>query len=313
MCPPTTAGKRRSEENRMLTVEPVTPSFVARVTGIDLGQPLQKEALSEISAAIAKYAILVFPGQQLDDEQHLAFSRNFGPLEIAVTSTKVVTDAKQRLASLEIGDVSNLDPDNRPRARTDRRRLHELANRIWHTDSSFKPTPAKYSLLYAHVVPPHGGETEYADLRAGYDALPEATKAEIQDLVCIHHLMHSRRSIGFDDYSPEEEAAFPPVRQRLVRYLPESGRRTLYLASHASHIEDWPVPEGRVLLRDLIEHTTQREFVYRHSWTAGDLVMWDNRCTMHRARPFDERYARDLRRTTVEDVAPSCEQAFLAA
>lgn len=297
----------------MLKVEPVTPTFVARVTGINLAEPLVRETVEQIEAAIARYAILVFPGQSLDDDRHLAFSRNFGPLEIAATSSKVMTEARQRLASSEIGDVSNLDADNRPRARTDRRRLHELGNRLWHTDSSFKPTPAKYSLLYAHAVPPQGGETEFADLRAGYDALPDARKKEIQDLVAIHHLMHSRRSIGFDDYAPEEEAAYPPVPQRVVRYLPDSGRRTLYLASHASHIADWPVPEGRVLLRDLTEHTTQREFVYRHAWREGDLVMWDNRCTMHRARPFDESHARDLRRTTVEDIAPSIEQEFIAA
>ncbi len=297
----------------MFTIVPATPAFVGVVEDLDLSRPLEKAEVDQVVAGMDRYGIMVFRGQRLTDDQHLAFSRNFGPLEVSATSSKVVTDQRQRLKSAEMGDVSNLDADNRPRQRDDRRRLHELANRLWHTDSSFKATPAKYSLLYAHAVPPEGGETQYADLRAAYDALSEDSKQALAGLIVQHHLMYSRRSIGFDDYAPEEEAAFPPVPQRLVRYLPGSGRRTLYLASHASHILDWPVPEGRVLLRDLIEHATQREFVYEHRWKVGDLVMWDNRCTMHRARPFDEMHPRDMRRTTVEDVAPSVEQEFIAA
>lgn len=296
-----------------LEIRPVTPRFVAEIRNIDLSQPLGRSTYAELEAAIAGYGALLFRGQSLDDESQLAFSRGFGPLETAPTSGKLLKDGKQRLASNQVGDVSNLDADNKPRPRTDRRRLHELANRLWHTDSSFRSTPAKFSLLYAHVVPPEGGETQLADMKSAYDALPDRMKADLEPMIVEHHLMYSRGSIGFTDYAEEERAAFPPVHQRLIRYLPDSGRKSLYLASHASHIVDAPIPEGRVLLRDLVEHATQREFIYTHKWRPGDLLMWDNRCTMHRARPFDEHFPRDLRRTTVEDIGPSTEQPMAAA
>ncbi|MBX5453655.1 MAG: TauD/TfdA family dioxygenase, partial [Acidobacteriia bacterium] len=207
-------------------------------------------------------------------------------------------------------DISNLDVDGSILGAEDRRRLFNLGNRLWHSDSSFKKTPAMYSILHARVVPPEGGETEFADMRAAWDALDEKTKAEIRDLVCEHSLLYSRGQLGFTDFTDEERRQFAPVPQRLVRRHPGSGRLSLYLSSHIGAIRGWPVPEALALIRDLTEHATQREFVYRHVWARHDLVMWDNRCTMHRARPFDDKtYQRDLRRVTLQDIAPTLEQA----
>jgi alpha-ketoglutarate-dependent 2,4-dichlorophenoxyacetate dioxygenase len=195
-----------------------------------------------------------------------------------------------------------MDPESR-------RRLDWLANRLWHTDASFRAVPGALSMLYAHVVPAEGGDTEFADLRAAWDALPEAMQEMIEPLVAEHSIFHSRALIGFTDFTDEERAAMPPVPQRLVRRHPGSGRKMLYLASHASHIIGWPVPDGMLLLRELIEHATQPEFVYRHAWRQGDLVIWDNRCTMHRGRAYDETQPRDLRRITTQDTASTLNQA----
>jgi alpha-ketoglutarate-dependent 2,4-dichlorophenoxyacetate dioxygenase len=219
-------------------------------------------------------------------------------------------DRDKSLRRSQINYVSNLDEKGRMLPDDHRMRMYFLANRFWHTDSSFKRIPGKYSLLHARAIPPEGGETEFADLRSAYDALPDETKRTIDGLVAEHSLLYSNRILGLPDFSPEEQAVFESVPQRLVRLLPESRRKTLYLASHASHIVGWPVPEGRVLLAELTEFATQREFVHRHSWQIGDLVIWDNRCTMHRVRPYDElRYRRDLRRTMVRDYASSLDQA----
>jgi alpha-ketoglutarate-dependent 2,4-dichlorophenoxyacetate dioxygenase len=205
--------------------------------------------------------------------------------------------------------VSNLDQAGEKLARDDRRRLFNLGNRLWHSDSSFRATPAKYSLLSARLVPAEGGNTEFADMRAAYDALDDATKAEIEDLICEHSLIHSRAQLGFTELSAAERTAFAPVRQRLVRRHPVTGRRSLYLSSHAGTIVGWPVPEARDLLRELTEHATQRQFVYGHRWRRYDFVMWDNRQTMHRVRRFrDDRDVRDMRRTTVAGDRPTIEQ-----
>jgi alpha-ketoglutarate-dependent 2,4-dichlorophenoxyacetate dioxygenase len=211
-----------------------------------------------------------------------------------------------------MNDVSNLGTDGRPMARDDRRRLFNLGNRLWHSDSSFRAVPAKYSILSARVIASRGGDTEFADMRAAYDALDEGAKAEVADLVCEHSLLFSRGLLGFDELSEEERAMFKPVRQRLVRTHPVTGRKSLYLASHAGAILGWPVPEARGFLRDLTEHATQPEFVYVHKWRRFDLVMWDNRQTMHRVRRFDEREPRDMRRTTVAGDAPTVAQADAA-
>jgi alpha-ketoglutarate-dependent 2,4-dichlorophenoxyacetate dioxygenase len=205
--------------------------------------------------------------------------------------------------------VSNLDRDNRVFDRDDRRRLFGIGNRLWHSDSSFKVVPAKYSLLHARSVPSRGGNTEFADMRAAYDALDAGTKAEIEELVCEHSQIFSRQQLGFTDFTEEERARMKPVRQRLVRVHPSTGRRSLYLSSHAGTIVGWPVPEARAFLRDLVEHATQRQFVYAHAWRVDDLVMWDNRRTMHRARPFPAHEPRDMRRTTLVGDGPTVAQA----
>ena len=276
-----------------LSVRPLHPIFAGEATGIDLRLPLAPGQADEIEAAMDRYGVLVFPGQTLSDEQQLAFSRSFGALE-----TPTRASLRSRLGSAQIADVSNLDQQNRLLEVGDVQRMFALGNLLWHTDSSFKPIPAKYSMLSAHVVPEVGGNTEFADMRAAYDALPDETKAEIADLEAAHAIAHSRAIIGLV-LPPEEQAKLPQSTRPLVQRHPGSGRMTLVLASHASHILGRPVPEGRVLLLDLMEFATQRQFVYEHRWRVGDLVVWDNRCTMHRARPFPANLVRDVRRTTV--------------
>jgi alpha-ketoglutarate-dependent 2,4-dichlorophenoxyacetate dioxygenase len=284
--------------------------FVGEVSGIDLREKLSPENVAAIEAGMDRYAVLVFHDQDLSDEQQIAFSRNFGELERAVGSN-IVPPAERRL-SLEMADVSNLGQDQRPLARDDRKRMFNLGNRLWHSDSSFRAIPAKYSLLSARILPSGGGNTEFADMRAAYDALDDATKAEIEDLICEHSLIHSRGQLGFTEFTPEELVTFRPVRQRLVRTHPVTGRKSLYLSSHAGTIVGWPMPEARAFLRDLVEHATAREFVYVHRWRLHDFVIWDNRQTMHRVRRFDETEVRDMRRTTVAGTAPTVEQVQAA-
>ncbi len=288
-------------------IDPVSrPDFAGIVTGVDLTAPLPPADVAAIAAGMDRFAVLVFPDQRLDDARQLAFSANFGPLERA---TGDLAQGAERRLSMDVNDISNLDREGRVLARDNRRRLFSLGNRLWHSDSSFKPTPAKYSALSARVIPGAGGNTEFADMRAAYDALDEPTKAEIAELVCEHSQLFSRSLLGFDDFTGDERVRFAPVPQRLVRRHPVTLRRSLFLASHAGAIRGWPVPEARAFLRDLTEHATQRRFVYAHVWRQWDLVMWDNRVTMHRARPFDASEVRDMHRTTVADAAPTLEQA----
>ncbi len=288
-------------------IDPVArPDFAGEVSDIDLTRPLTAAEVAAVAAGMDRFAVLVFRDQRLTDEQQIAFSANFGPLEQA---TGDLAQGAARRLSMQVNDISNLDRENRVLARDDRRRLFGLGNRLWHSDSSFKPTPAKYSALSARVIPGGGGNTEFADMRAAYDALDEATKAEIADLVCLHSQLFSRAAIGFDTFTEDERVRFAPVPQRLVRRHPVTGRKSLFLASHAGAIVGWPVPEARAFLRDLTEHATERRFVHAHVWRQWDLVMWDNRVTMHRARPFDAREVRDMHRTTVADSAPTLEQA----
>jgi len=277
-----------------LSVRPLHPLFAGEATGVDLTRPLDPATVAAIAAAMDRHAVLVFPGQPITGEQQVAFSQRFGDLETPRKAYRTALTARQ------VSDVSNLDADNRVLPRGDAQRMYTLGNQLWHTDSSFKLRPATYSMLSAHVVPVAGGETEFADLRAAWDALPAARKAEIEGLVATHSLAHSRALIGFA-LPPEEQARLPaePAQRAVVQTHPGSGRKTLFLASHASHIVGWPVPEGRMLLLQLIEFATQREFVYRHEWRVGDLVIWDNRCTMHRGCPFPADQPRDMRRTTV--------------
>ncbi|HEX9819107.1 MAG TPA: TauD/TfdA family dioxygenase [Methylomirabilota bacterium] len=284
----------------------IGPCFAAEVEGVDLTQPLSAEEVATIHAGMDRYAVLVFHDQKLDDEQQLAFTRSLGELEHAI-GTSLRAPHEYRLPTT-FADVSNLDRDHRVFARDDRRRLFALGNRLWHSDSSFKVVPAKYSLLHARSVPSKGGNTEFAHMVAAYDALDAETRAEIEDLICEHSQIFSRQQLGFTDFTDEERARFTPVRQRLVRTHPVTGRKSLYLASHAGGIVGWPVPEARAFLRDLVEHATQRQFVYAHWWRVHDLVMWDNRQTMHRARPFPAHEPRDMRRTTLAGDGPTAAQ-----
>jgi alpha-ketoglutarate-dependent 2,4-dichlorophenoxyacetate dioxygenase len=288
-----------------VSINQIHPVFVGEASGVDLRKPLSGDDVAAIEAGMDRYAVLVFHDQDVTDEQQIAFSRNFGEIENSAGGN-VTKPHEKRLHPL-MNDVSNLGEDHRPLARDDRRRLFNLGNQLWHSDSSFRAIPAKYSLLSARTVAKKGGNTEFADMRAAYDALDEEMKALIDDLVCEHSLLFSRGLLGFE-VTPEERTMFRPVRQRLVRTHPVTGRKSLYLSSHAGTIVGWPIPEARALLRDLTEHATQPEFVYVHKWRKYDLVMWDNRQVMHRVRRFDESEVRDMRRTTVAGDAPTIEQ-----
>jgi alpha-ketoglutarate-dependent 2,4-dichlorophenoxyacetate dioxygenase len=291
-------------------ITPLHPHIGAEIGGIDLSRPLPEDAIARIWRAIDRHAVLVFRDQRLTDQELHDFAARFGDLEIGRSALR---PGRRRLAIPQIGDISNLDEDSRIRARDDRKRLDSLGNRLWHTDASYMPVPVVLGMLFAVAVPPPSpwgaGETEFADMRAAYDALSEDQKAALDDLIVEHDVFWSRGQIGFTEFPAGEREQFPPSRQRLVRRHPGSDRRTLYLSAHASHIVGWPVPEGRLLLNDLTEHATQRQFVYSHTWRVGDLVIWDNRDTMHRGRPHDETHPRDLRRATTLDVGSTLDEA----
>lgn len=287
-------------------VDPARPDFAGEVAGIELRQPVSAEDARAIDAGMDRYAVLVLRDQRIEDEQQLAFTRHFGPIDPATGD--IVQGADRRLGN-EVNDISNLDKNDNVLGRDDRKRLFSLGNMLWHSDSSFKATPAKYSILSARVIPGSGGNTEFADMRAAWDALEGETRDLVKDLVCEHTQIYSRGVLGFTDFTEEERRRFAPVPQRLVRRHPATGRRSLFLSSHAGAIRGWPIPEARALLRDLTEHATQRQFVYAHMWRQWDVVMWDNRVVMHRARRYDHTQVRDLHRTTVLDVAPTLEQA----
>lgn len=289
-----------------LQLREVGPGFVAEASGIDLSIRLPVEVTADIHAAMDRHLVLIFRDQRLTNAQQLAFTETLGTLEQAI-GTSLRRPEDHRLPTT-FADVSNLDKEGRPFARDDRRRLFAIGNRLWHSDSSFKVVPAKYSLLYGHVIPTKGGNTEFADMRAAYDALDTETKDLVEDLVCEHSQLFSRSKLGFTEFTEEERERFRPELQRLVRTHPSTGRKSLYLSSHAGNIVGWPVPEARALLMDLTEHATQREFVFAHKWRRGDLVMWDNRPTMHRARPFPHDEPRDVRRTTLIGDGPTVEQ-----
>ena len=289
-----------------LAIRQIHPHFVGEVSGIDLTRPLAPDQVAALEAGMDRYAVLVFHDQHLTDEQQMAFTRNFGAIENARGGN--ITRPEQQRLPVGMNDVSNLDKDQKPFARDDRRRLFNLGNQLWHSDSSFRAIPAKYSLLSCRLPAEHGGNTEFADMRAAYDALDAATKTELQGLICEHSLMYSRGSLGFTELTEEERAAFRPVRQSLVRVHPVSGRKSLYLSSHIGTIVGWPRPEAMAFIRDLAEHATQPAFVHVHRWRQWDLVMWDNRQTMHRVRRFDDTKPRDMRRTTVAGEAPTAEQ-----
>src|SRR5215470_5316304 len=290
---------------------PIGHEFVAEVTGIDLRAPLDAGAAASIHAVMDRYAVLVFHDQPLTDEEQIAFTKSLGKIELNTANN--VTRLDQRRLSIEMSDISNLDQQGNLLARDDRRRAFNLGNRLWHSDSSFKSVSAKYSLLSARIVPSAGGNTEFADMRAAYDALDPETKAEIENLITEHSLLFSRGQLGFTDFTAEERAKFAPVRHRLVRTNPATRRKSLYLSSHIGSIVGWPAPEALAFVRDLAEHATQRQFVHAHAWCQHDLVMWDNRQTMHRVRRYrDTGEVRDMRRTTLEGDGPTTAQMAVA-
>ena len=286
-----------------LNIKQVGPCFAGEVSGLDLTKSLSREEVSAIHAGMDQFAVLIFRGPKLSNDQHMAFTKSLGRIEKAIGTS--LREPKDNRLSTDFADVSNLDKDERPFEREDRRRLFAIGNRLWHSDSSYKPTPAKYSILHAHAIPTKGGNTEFADMRAAYDALDDEMKDLLEDLICEHSQLYSRGRIGFTDFTDEERKRFEPVLQIMVRRHPVTGRKSLYLSSHAGGIVGWPVPEARIFLQDLAEHATQRQFVHAHEWQIGDLVIWDNRQTMHRARPFPDEQPRDMRRTTLVGDGPT--------
>jgi alpha-ketoglutarate-dependent 2,4-dichlorophenoxyacetate dioxygenase len=289
-----------------ITISPVTPDFAAEVGDVDLTRPVAAPDFAEIQQAFWKYAVLIFPGQDLTLEQHLAFGRMFGPVETERTLDPKATPSRFTGA---FADISNLAADGKIWGETSRQRMYKIGNRLWHTDSSFKYLPSLCSLLYSSTVAPIGGHTEFADQRAAYDALPDAMKKKLEGLVAEHCISISRRRSGFAEFTEEEQRRLPPVPQMLVRTIPQNRRKSLFVASHAGTVYGMPEAEGRALVDELIAHVTQRRFVYTHRWRPKELVMWDNRCTMHRGTEYDDlRWVRDMRRVTISDVANSCEQ-----
>ncbi len=282
-----------------LRLKPLHPLFVAEASGIDITRPLSDTEVREVNAAMNEYAVLVWRGQPLTGQQQIDFAKSFGPLDLGL---KKVFKRKERLEDERLIDISNVDAEGNVARRDSPKNLSNFANQLWHSDSSFQDPRAAYSMLHALVLPSWGGNTEFADLRAAYDALPDRTKAEVQDLRAEHYALHTRILLGDEAYTDEQKKAIPPAVWPLVQTHPGSGRKLLFVGVHARQIIGWPTAESRMYLQDLLEHATQREFVYRHEWQVGDLVMWDNRSTLHRGRRYDVAERRELRRTTIEDV-----------
>jgi alpha-ketoglutarate-dependent 2,4-dichlorophenoxyacetate dioxygenase len=285
-----------------LTTRPLHPLFAAELIGVDLRQPMDDATLKDILRAMGQFAVgVVHHDRPLSDEEHIAFSGRLGPIErrpiLKLSGTK-----KLRVPYYEIIDQSNLDENGDIYRDDDRRLMYKRANRQWHTDVSFHPVRATFSLLSCHIIPPGGADTEFADMRAAYDALSETMKARLEGLVAEHSYWYSRVLAGGPEPAEEERQTRPPAQHPLVHVHAGSGRKALYIASHASHIIGWPLEEGRALLRELMEFATQPRFIYRHKWRIGDVVIWDNLCTMHRATEFDDTtHRRDMRRTTCRE------------
>ncbi|MAI45375.1 MAG: TauD/TfdA family dioxygenase [Hyphomicrobiaceae bacterium TMED74] len=284
-------------------IRQIHDEFAGEVSGIDLREPLSAADVATIEAGMDQHAVLVFRNQNITDEQQIAFSKNFGNIEMKLGGN---IRSETRVNEL-INDVSNLDNNNKPFDREDRFRYFNLGNHLWHSDSSFRAVPAKYSLLSGRKIPSEGGNTEFADMRAAYDALDDKTKAQVESMVCEHSQIYSRGKLGFT-FNEEEIDLMKPVRQAMVRSHPVSGRKSLYLSAHAGAIIDMPLPEAKLFLMNLNEFATERRFVYAHKWTQYDLVIWDNRQVMHRARGYDETQPRDMRRTTIAGETMTAEQ-----
>jgi alpha-ketoglutarate-dependent 2,4-dichlorophenoxyacetate dioxygenase len=282
-----------------VTITELCATFAAEVSKVNISKELSDEEIDELRTAIDKYGVLVFRNQPLTDEQQVRFSEYFGDIEIADLKNNITKASERRLSQM-FSDISNLDKDQNILGKDGRQRLFNLGNRIWHSDSSFRPVPARYSLLSARAVPVAGGNTQYADMHAAYDCLDAKTLTEISDLQCEHSLLYSRARLGMDEFTEQEKADFTPVTQPLVRTHPNTKRKSLFLSSHIGSVIGLTKPDGRLLIEELTELATQEKFVYAHRWQKDDLVMWDNRRTMHRARKYEDTVEkRDLRRTTI--------------
>ena len=294
---------------KRFTIQPIHTDFAAEVFDIVLSKKLSNEDINSIKEAFWKHAVLVFPDQNLSLDQHVDFATLFGPIEMNVNTYQ--EEVKKHRFDYRVSDISNLDEEDNILSENSRKRMSGLANRLWHTDSIFRHTPALASALYALTIVPIGGKTEFADTRAAWDALPDVMKNKIEKLIVEHSIFHSRAKIGFTNFTEKERAAIPPSRQVLIRTIPENQRKALYIASHAMRIIGMSDHEGATLLDELMTHATQSQFVYSHRWRVGDLVIWDNRCTLHRGTDYDEkRFKRDMRRATVSDVGNSVELTF---
>jgi alpha-ketoglutarate-dependent 2,4-dichlorophenoxyacetate dioxygenase len=290
-----------------ITVSPVTADFAAEVLDVDLAQPVPDADFTAIANAFWKYSVLIFPDQDITQAQQLAFAERFGPVEKERTLDPKATPSRFDGA---FSDISNLTAEGKIWGADSRQRMYKAGNKLWHTDSSFKYLPALTSLLHARTAVPIGGHTEFADQRAAYDALSEKEKKAFDGLIVEHWIATSRQRSGFHDFNEDERRRLPPVPQMLVRTIPQNGRKSLYVASHAGRIFGMSDADGRALIDRLLDHVTQRQYVYTHRWRPNELVMWDNRCTMHRGTDYDDlRYVRDMRRVTVSDIANTCEQA----
>jgi len=284
-----------------VTFRRLHPGFFGEASPIALRETFDDATLAAIRTGMDEHAVLVFHDQVFTDQEQLAFAQRLDGKLHARTGSRAI--AKNRFGNEALTDISNVGADGSILAANDRRREYSLGNRLWHTDASFEDPPGRYSMLHARVIPEDAADTEFADLRSAWDALDDKTKSRIDGLRAHHSIAYSRQVLGFE-FSPEEAAMLPGAVHPLVRTIPRSGRRSLYLASHANRIEGMGIPDGRLLIRELTEHATQREFVHRHRWRVGDLVIWDNRCTMHRATRFDDAsLRRELRRVTTLDVA----------
>jgi alpha-ketoglutarate-dependent 2,4-dichlorophenoxyacetate dioxygenase len=276
-----------------ITVTRLTPHFAARVDGVDVGRPIDDATWKEIRAAFDEHSVLVLRDQSIDDETQIAFSQRFGPLEVTKSINPAAGTPFARQSNLDIKTGETIPPD-------DRRMVYQIANMLWHSDSSFKPVPSLCSLLSGRIVPPEGGATEFASTRAAYPSLPEAMKQRIAGLTVVHDYSWSRDQVRPGFFTAEERAVYPPVQHPIVRTNPVNGGKNVFIGAHASHVLGWSIEEGRALIKELLDHVTQREFVYRHDWRVGDLVIWDNRCVLHRATPYDTvKYKRFMQRTTV--------------
>lgn len=289
-----------------ITLHPLHPHFVAEASGLDLTQPLADADVRAINAAMNRYGVLVWRGQPLTSEQQLRFASSFGPLDIGL---KRVFKRPERLEDERLIDISNVDAQGQVARRDSPKNLSNFANQLWHSDSSFMNPRAAYSILHSVINPSWGGQTEFADLRAAYDALDERMRDEIADLSAEHYALHTRILLGDEAYTDAQKKEIPPTKWPLVETHAGSGRKVLFVGVHARQVEGWPTAEGRMLLLDLLEHATQRSFVYTHNWQVGDTVMWDNRATLHRGRRFDIAERRELRRTTINDTPEAILQA----